>query len=607
MSRRTYRNEATGLKAFKYNLGGILLYLIIGLIVFWCFTMLPEWQRAAQLENQKNQLDMGHQLQQEQIRREMTTRMWIAIAYAFPISLGVGVVVGSLYAIVRIQNPTYRMKDGVYPLLTRWTGNTWNVIDPNKSIGVNTQITANGVTHAGQFADPNAQLHLLDSVQRTRTMQVAGNQPIRYANHAKLLAGVFDKQVPIRIVGAEQAALPGPSTDIMRLPLRDAISQSDQTEWVLGQSPDDGTLFRFNLGNSVHLGLIGATKTGKTSSTAYLLTYYAKRNGFDVIALDGAGGIDWKPWSNYAEVYDTNYMNLPSYISQINQLHNQRMEVLKRYGAATIDEITDFRIPHVLIILEEFGFMMQALRSADRGTYDQAESTLSNLMRVSRKSGIHFLLIDQNPAKWPSSIVANIKQYVAYKVGGKVGSAINEYHLEDLKPVGQFSVENQKYDSWYTKGELQQLLPDLRQSRVRYIKDVEPVITSEPVTVEGVFSTKNEPDTPFEKTGYRTSYQSAEVVMAGSEVVTSGSKVVMAGSEKTTLVTSYNQLIEQAVTAKKPLLVGRPSTDEDYELVYQVFMSAKSQNEAYRALWGGKNGQRQQWRDEAMTKFAESG
>ncbi|MCC6271145.1 MAG: hypothetical protein IT190_07695 [Microbacteriaceae bacterium] len=573
--------------------------MAIALIVYWWFTMLPVWERAAQLENTKNAIDMAHQLQQEQIRREATTYMWIGVVHVAQIALGASVLLGVFFVIVRIQNPTYYLKDGAYPLLTRWTGNTWNVIDPNKAIEVNTQVSANSITQTRQFVDPNAQLHLLDSVQRTRTIQAANRQSVRYANHAKLLAGMFDRPVQMRVVGERATVQPEPNTAIVRLPLREVIAQSDQNEWVLGQSPNDGTLFRFNLGNSVHLGLVGATKSGKTSSTAYLLTYYARFNGFHVIALDGAGGVDWKPWSNYAEVYDTTYLNLPAYISQINQLHNQRMTLVKQYGVATIDEITDLHIPHTLVVMEEFGFMMQALKSADRGTYDQTESTLSNLMRVSRKSGIHFLLIDQNPAKWPSSIVANIKQYVAYKVGGKVGSAINEYHLDDLKPVGQFSVENQKYDAWYTKGELPKLLPDLRQSKVRYIKECEPPVTTEPVTAEGVFSGKIDVETPPEKTGYVTSYQSAEVV-------TSGSKLVIAGSEKTTPVTSYNHLIEQAVTNKKPLLSGGPTSQEDYELVYRVFMNAKSHNKAYLALWGGKNGQRQQWRDEAMAKFTES-
>lgn len=598
-SYRTHRSEARGLKAVKYNLGGIVLYMTVALIIYWCFTMLPTWERAAQLENQKNAMDMSHQLQQEQMRREATTYMWVAVAHIAPITLGVVVLLVGFFVIVRIQNPTYRLKDGVYPLLTRWTGKTWNVIDPNKAIGVNTQITPNGVAYAGQFADPNAQLHLLDSVQRTRTMQVSNQQPIRYANHAKLLAGMFDRPVQMRVVGEQAPVLSEPTTAIVRLPLREAINQSDRDEWVLGQSPDDGTLFRFNLGNSVHLGLVGATKSGKTSSTAYLLTYYARFNGFDVIALDGAGGVDWKPWSNYAEVYDTNYLNFSAYINQISQLHQQRMALVKRYGVATIDEITDICIPHTLIVMEEFGFMMQALKSADREIYEQTASTLSNLMRVSRKSGIHFLLIDQNPAKWPSSIVANIKQYVAYKVGGKIGSAINEYHLDDLKPVGQFSVENQKYDAWYTKGELPKLLSDLRQSKVRYIKECEPLITTEPVTAEGVLSGNIDVETPREKTGYVTGYQSAEMVISGSTPVTSG-------SEKTTPVTSYNHLIEQAIKSKKPLLSGGPTSQEDYELVYRVFMNAKSHNQAYLALWGGKNGQRQQWRDEAVAKFIES-
>jgi len=599
--RRKSRGKSRSTPTWQRNMAAMVAYSIIFLVVVGAITLLPAIQNKLVLDNIERSMDMPHIVQQQQVRRETTTYMYVYVANLIPVSLGLLIILGFVYVVAKIQAPTYRLKDGAYPILTRMIGGTWNIVDPNKAIGVTTQVTADDVGYAGQFADPNAQLHLLDSVQRTRTMQ-AMKQPVKHVAQAKLLAGVFDKPVPIRVVGESAKLLPEPTTGIAILPLQEAIRQSDRDEWVLGQSPDDGTLFRFNLGNSVHLGLVGATKSGKTSSTAYLLAYYALRNGMNLIALDGAGGVDWKPWADYAEVYDTNYINLPSYVGQINQLHNQRMDLVKQFGVATIDEVTSITTPHVLVIMEEFGYMMQALKGVDRKTYDQTESALSNLMRVSRKSGIHFLLIDQNPAKWPTTIVANIKQYVSYRVGGKVGSAINEYHLDDLKPVGQFSVDNSKYDAWYTKGELPKLLPDLRCSKVRYIKKVEPVVTSEPVTIEGVFSTKNDVDTPSEKTSYRTGYQSAEVVQTGSALVLSGSEVVQIGSQKTT----YNQLIEQAVTSKKPLLAGAPVTEEDYELIYKVFLHAKSHNQAYHALWGGKNGKRQEWRDEAMAKFVEN-
>lgn len=145
------------------------------------------------------------------------------------------------------------------------------------------------------------------------------------------------------------------------------------------------------------------------------------------------------------------------------------MATLKANNAPTIRHLTDVSYPPLLVIVEEAGYTAQSLRMADSSQAEQVANIQSNLMRVSRASGIHFLLIDQSPQHWPGVVKANIKSWICYKLGSGQANAVNLYHAHKLPANGAFVTSDDDgetiYRSWHTAAHAAPLLRQLPASR----------------------------------------------------------------------------------------------------------------------------------------------
>lgn len=595
MGRRKYRRRYNSVFRLKGNtMKSLPLILVMGAIVIgsiWAIDynsrMAPSWATTEAVKNAQRLREAELKIERD---REFTEwhNQYIGYIYGgLAISFFSVSSLGMWFLYHKRIEQSHRQIDGSYALQWRTVGGVKTLIDPNKLAGGIGALTVDNVLGSKpSFDNPEQQLRLLEQENRKRLMQAMPEQSIKYAAQAKLLAGAYDRpqrQLEYHVV--EEEITPQP---IVKYDLTQAINESDVDNWYVGQNPDDGHLYNLSINDVVHVGLVGATKTGKTSSTALLMMYYALKNRFLVIAFDGAGGVDWLPYQDYIEVYPVDYTTLPERVNQVVAIHERRMRKLQKLGVANIDEVKGQKVPHILVIFEEFGYMCQALEAADKKLFKETESKLSNLMRVSRKTGIHMLLVDQNPTRWSQVIKANVKLFIAYKLNGNLGGAINEYHLDKLKNKGQCSIENTFYDTWYTKGEINSLLKGLPKRDGALLKEV----VTEPVTPQGGgITVKKEITPPTEITSYVTSYQGAEVVTDGSKMVTNASDV-----------TSIENLVTTAITSKKSLLQGEPVTSDDKKLVYDVAQIV-SKNKAYQALWGGKNGKRQEWLDSVLEEY----
>ena len=257
---------------------------------------------------------------------------------------------------------------------------------------------------------------------------------------------------------------------VKQLSLTEAIKQSNSESWLIGQN--EQAYCDINIRELVHIGLIGKTGSGKTASTALLTMVYGLKSKFHVIALDAKEGVDWQRYNDYIEAYPTNYEVFPSQIDQLVALHDSRMMLVKNHGVANIDEIEGTTIPHVLVICEEYGHVCQALQSANKKAFNDTISKMSNLMRVSRATGIHFLLIDQLPNHWPQTIKANIGGMIGYRIKGQLANGFGMYKLGDLKPVGQFAYDEGVYVAWFTKAEVNTLLMKVSKRKNTLLKEV---------------------------------------------------------------------------------------------------------------------------------------
>ncbi len=482
------------------SLQGCLIYFVGGVILAVAITgavyvheMAPTWadiaRQQAQLDIQIAQANAQADIQAHATRSEaLNVGVWVLVA----LCLGTGLVMWWKEYDKRHESKR-RAVDGTFALQTFTSGGFTYHVDPNKAlfgvVGFN-QRTGEIITDA-QMVGPDRQLEYAVNVQRTRTVaakQITTGKPSR--NEMLADAGYFDNKARVEDAKAQLAerrllayetpalddgdpkALPG---NWQPLSLADAFRQSTPDRWLLGQN-DQGPC-EFNIMDNIHTGLLGATGTGKTASTALLMAYDANRSGMHVVALDGKGGVDWTQHSKYVEAWPTDYTLISDQIDQIVRWHDIRMKEIKRSQVENIYQL-DYKLPPLFVVMEEFGYTMQALDAASKKRHDQTEGALSNLMRVSRATGIYFLLIDQSAKNWPGTIKANVKAWFAYQLKGLQGNAFNAYDLHLLKPKGQFWHNDQVYDAWFTKGEAKAIQGELRPVRAKMLATIDSAIDS---------------------------------------------------------------------------------------------------------------------------------
>lgn len=292
-----------------------------------------------------------------------------------------------------------------------------------------------------------------------RLIQSLPIEAFKYRSTSKVLGSsnqAWKLIEPMKQIEAVEEIVIDAIPTVKQLSLNEAIKQSNSESWLIGQN--EQAYCDINIRDLVHIGLIGKTGSGKTASTALLTMVYGLKSKFHVIALDAKEGVDWQRYNDYIEAYPTNYEVFPSQIDQLVSLHDSRMMLVKKHGVANIDEIEGNAIPHVLVICEEYGHVCQALQAANKKSFNDTISKMSNLMRVSRATGIHFLLIDQLPNHWPQTIKANVGGMIGYRIKGQLANGFGMYKLGDLKPVGQFAYDDDVYDAWFTKAEIDSLL-----------------------------------------------------------------------------------------------------------------------------------------------------
>jgi hypothetical protein len=583
------------------NLQGCLIYFVGGVILAVAITgamyvheMSPTWndiaRRQAEFDMQIAKANAMTDIQaHEQRSMAINTGSWVLVA----LLLGTGVVMWWKEYDKRHESKR-RAVDGTFALQTFSANGFTYHVDPNKAlfgvVGFN-QGTGEIITDA-QMTGPDRQLEYAVNVQKTRTVaakQLTAGKPSR--NELLAESGFFDnkaraedakaKLAEMRLLAHETPALddgdPKALPDNWQpLTLVDAFRQSTPDRWLLGQN-DEGVC-EFSIKDNIHTGLLGATGTGKTASTALLMAYDALRSGMHVIALDGKGGVDWTQHERYLEAWPTDYTMIPDQIAEIVRLHDLRMKEIKRAKVENISQL-DYQIPPLFVIMEEFGYTMQALKAASSKRHEQTENALSNLMRVSRATGIHFLLIDQSAKNWPGTIKANVKAWFAYQLKGLQGNAFNAYDLHLLKPKGQFWHNDNVYNAWFTKSEAKTLQQELRPIRTKLLTNVEYSVTG-----------------ADDDSGYELGGESnAENTPIKTAPVTPVTAPVTSG------YTQEKRPVTAPVTGTlKPLLTGAPVTVQDKNEVRKIYAVTGSKSETCRIIWGGKNGQRLQWVNDVL-------
>ena len=502
---------------------------------------------------------LGYSDQNAQVSAEFTERTfqfldWTLVTYQvllviIVVLIIVGIFVGIYWLVSMRRESSLRLKDGSLPMMIHKTKMGIHIIDPNQMIGPamtfnkkTGQLTSSVNASTQNYIEANQQ------VQKTRMLSSMGEGGFRYTAVGKFLAGQWGPR--------QSLALPSPDLpqampiEIVPMTLPEAWKLTTRDRWVLGYHAETNEPFTFSLTDG-HTGVLGATGTGKTTFMVYLLIAYALRYRYQVAVFDGKNVSDYGALKSYIQYQGVDYESFPTYLEGIWATYQERADALRESGCQTIEELGTY--PPLLIILEELGAVMDGLRLVNQRAYKRATTYLGQLLRLSRVAGIQLIVLDQDPTKIPSTVLANLPMNLCFAMGGSKGNALGEYNLQTLKKPGQFQVRGERYWTWAVYAELNKILNGLSKRQVLPIVEPESsirVIQPTPLMIED--SRDEDEETPIQNT--------------------------------------------------LPL-VGPPFSPDEERRIYQVYLKAGSITSACTTLWGNRTPTKRQWVRDIVHKF----
>lgn len=413
-------------------------------------------------------------------------------------SLGAGVAV--TYFAIKAWNAyqggrvrRLRMEDGAFPLIERKLGNGvvayWN---PNTTFDDFAVISRQGLT---TFSNPeygaDRRLALKLEQEKTNTarsvfpgdvarMDKYGHMSQMPKSPGKTLSAAKPPKLLTAATTPNGVIEPGDFNPRL-LNGEAALRASRPDYWILGQEEGSAGYAVFRPATDVHAAIVGATGSGKTKSIGYLMALHALRSGGRLIILDADGGVDWRRFAGHAEWHETDSGVFEDQLVAVAAEKARRDQILLRHDLDSIeaDAAVYADNPRIFVIVEEYGSLLQSFgqRSGDKA---RVNDILDELMRKSRKTGIHIMLFDQYPNLWPDQTLVNAKTKYVFQIDGGKGAKVSAPKAGNLD-VGEFYLRDDKYRSFDMAGTCAGLLAATPKTAFPAL--MAPSVAAEPVSL----------------------------------------------------------------------------------------------------------------------------
>jgi hypothetical protein len=373
-------------------------------------------------------------------------------------------------------NENRRSRDGKFALQTVRVRGATVIVDPNRMLAPAMVVSPHGIAEI--FTDDPAayrqQALALSRVSVAQALTPGDNAIRNIAQHGgnirwphfrttdRQLGDGKERPLLPAVEPQPQANAPAP---VRRLYLREVLERATPNQLLVGQDDATGDLAIFDPEQSVHAGIVGATGTGKTTSAGFTLAAQALRVGFHVVILDPKGGADWSAWRQHAEWHPSNPEVFPAQVDALWREHARRIAAGGQHQP-------------VLVVIEEYGDLIAQLRRIDRKRADATDATLDRLMRLSRSSRIHLLMIDQYPEDWSQQVIAGCKWLGVFRLGPNQGNKVSEYGADQLPDRGYFLLRRRKYGAWFAAPHLDRMLAMTPASSAPRVIDGEFTVSS---------------------------------------------------------------------------------------------------------------------------------
>ena len=342
-----------------------------------------------------------------------------------------------LYLLRRQSHERLRQRDGAYALqmynllpfqwrilnFFRGLPSPKGIYDPNSNMG-HGAIIADKIYTVEPAAGWDRQLAYATEIERSNRVRAAvpgdatralpwgvreKDRVINNAPTARLLAGAYDKPVPVQkpVDAAHMLPAPEPVTvpaQVKEWTPESAVKLSTRTKLCMGVR-GDGELTWWDMRNVPHLRYHGATQGSGKTTAIQALAAGSVYTGAHLILMDRRRFKDWSAFGDRAERINTTDSTLfANALKRLFEVYQERDILLGRHGAANISELPD--VPkRIVAIISEYGAV--ASQAESDGVGKEANYYLDQLLRQAGAAGIHIVFEDQVPDKWPKGMAGN--------------------------------------------------------------------------------------------------------------------------------------------------------------------------------------------------------
>lgn len=357
--------------------------------------------------------------------------------------LAFGAVFVASLAVARWQKSRliYPADNGIWPIVEVPLGRGVKALhDPNMGSGATAVFGPEGVKTL-DAPHPLEFRALVSGVQKAAALPLS---PRGWPNRATWneVSGRNDMKMlqQARAAHPTQPELPAPpmSGEVRVLNVKSAVALARPDRLIVGQNLETGAEAVVNLNKHNHVGIVGATGTGKTIFAGFTFAADVLAAGCGLTILDPDGGIQWGEFRDVAEWSDTDAYTLPDQLEAVYREYERRRKLLAEVGVGHAMQLDpSFGVkPHVVMI-EEWGDLYGQLTVKQQAHVDRR---MESLLARARKTWITLCLIDQAPHTWSPLLLTNIKRIIAFKMTSGQGQKVGSWHIGQLADEGEFMI-----------------------------------------------------------------------------------------------------------------------------------------------------------------------
>lgn len=243
---------------------------------------------------------------------------------------------------------------------------------------------------------------------------------------------------------------------------------------------------KFDLNRTPHVLAAGETGSGKSVILRCMLWQMIKK-GCRIYMIDFKGGVEFgKVYEKYGEVI-TDRLRALTVLEKIVKENNARLKLFREMEVKNLKEYnqkTHENLSRIGVFIDEIAEMLdkKGVAKEDKAIYEQLESYLSTLARLSRATGINLFLGVQRPDA--NVLTGQIKNNVPVRISGrfadKTASEIvlgntSACNLPDIKGRFLYKVGNEtiEFQSFYFDDEKDLKEIEIKHGNMLTIKDCE--------------------------------------------------------------------------------------------------------------------------------------